>query len=258
MMIHGDCIEEMRKFSDKQIDVVVTSPPYNLKIQYNLYDDNKKASEYFSWLESVFIEIHRILSDDGSFFLNVGFSSLSPWLDMDVANLARKNFQLQNRIAWIKSIHVEDKTRGHFKPINSSRFLNNNHEMIFHFTKTGKTKIDRLAVGVPYEDKSNVSRWESGNDLRCNGNNWFISYKTVQSKEEKGNHPAIFPIELPKRCILLHGVRDGLNILDPFAGTGTTLLASREIEKEKNVRLLCYGIELDESYIQEFNRRIGE
>jgi len=62
---------------------------------------------------------------------------------------------------------------GHFKPINSKRFLNDCHEFVFHFTKSGKAPVDRLAVGVPYADKSNISRWfhTEGKDKRCSGNN---------------------------------------------------------------------------------------
>ena len=53
------------------------------------------------------------------------------------------------------------KTFGHFKPINSPRFLNDCHEYVFHFTKSGRVELNRLALGVPYQDKSNIARWSS-------------------------------------------------------------------------------------------------
>jgi site-specific DNA-methyltransferase (adenine-specific) len=70
---------------------------------------------------------------------------------MEVAFALRDTWTLQNHIQWIKSIHVNQKTSGHFKPINSKRFLCPTWEHLFHFTKTGTVTIDRLAVGVPYE-----------------------------------------------------------------------------------------------------------
>src|SRR5207253_7485933 len=80
----------------------------------------------------------------------------------------RDLFVLQNTIHWIKSIAIDNRTFGHFKPISSKRFLNDCQEYIFHFTKTGRVEIDRLAVGVPYQDKSNIARWSHtrGRDSR--------------------------------------------------------------------------------------------
>ena len=78
-------------------------------------------------------------------------------------------------------------SRGHFKPINSPRFLNDCHEYIFHFTPRGRTIIDRLALGVPYADKSNIARWSHtrGRDRRCRGNTWFIPYETIHASRER-------------------------------------------------------------------------
>ena len=57
-------------------------------------------------------------------------------------------------------------TVGHFKPITSDRYLNHNHEAVFHFTPTGATPLNRLAIGVPFKDKSNIARWGHKRDRR--------------------------------------------------------------------------------------------
>ena len=77
---------------------------------------------------------------------------------MDVAAALRKEIILQNHIAWAKSLSIREDSFGHFKPITSRRYLNQNHESIFHFTKTGAVPVDRLAIGVPSEDKTNIAR----------------------------------------------------------------------------------------------------
>ena len=100
-----------------------------------------------------------MLKDDGSFFLNIAGTSSDPWIAADAANAMRDVFRLQNSIIWVKSISIGEESFGHFKPVNSRRYLNHLHEHVFHFTKEGATPLDRLAVGVPFKDKSNIARW---------------------------------------------------------------------------------------------------
>lgn len=241
-IICGDCVKEMDKLQPQSIDVVVTSPPYNLGIDYNEYKDNMPLFGYLDWMNQVFTSIKRILKDDGSFFLQVGSSCKEPWRAIDVGIVARQHFILQNDILWIKSVSVGDQSYGHFKPINSDRFVNQQHEHIFHFTKTGDLKVDKLAVGVPYQDKSNIERWKGKQiDLRDRGSVWYIPYKTVQKKK---SHPAGFPSQLPEQCVKLHGLRPDLKVLDPFLGGGSTLQAC------KNLDVYGTGIEMDEQYCQ--------
>ena len=227
-IVQGDCLDLLARLPAGSIDVVVTSPPYNIGIAYNSYDDQRPRADYLAWLAGVGRELARVLGPNGSFFLNVGGTNADPWIAMDVAKAFRDSFVLQNHIAWVKSVSIGEDTVGHFKPITSRRYLNNNHEAVFHFTKTGAVEIDRLAVGVPYKDKSNITRWNHGSPVRCAGNTWFIPYRTVKSRAQKFDHPAGFPVELPERCIKLHGLADAV-VLDPFLGAGSTLVAAEKL-----------------------------
>lgn len=250
LILNGDCLQLLASIPAASVDVIVTSPPYNLGIAYRSYDDRRPRSEYLKWLSQIGEQLARVLSPSGSFFLNVGGTGSDPWVPMDVANAFRSSFILQNHIVWVKSVSIGEDTVGHFKPITSRRYLNNNHEAIFHFTKTGEVPLDRLAVGVPYKDKSNISRWQHAKaDRRCAGNTWFIPYETVRSKAQKFDHPAGFPVSLPERCIRLHG-QEGATVLDPFLGAGTTLVAAH--------RLNCdgIGIELDGLYAETARARL--
>ena len=233
------------------VDVVVTSPPYNLGIAYAGYDDRMSEAHYLDWMMHVAEEIRRVMKPNASFFLNVSGSSSRPWLPFELLVRMRRQFHLQNHITWVKSITTSKDTSGHFKPIGGERFLHHNHEHVFHLTLSGKVKLDRLAVGVPYKDKSNIARRGHERDLRCRGNTWFIPYQTVQRRSQKFNHPGTFPVDLPRWCIRLHGVRDAV-VLDPFAGTGTTLVAA-EMERACGV-----GIEMDRSYVAIARARIAE
>lgn len=151
-----DCIQGMNSLPAQSIDIVVTSPPYNLGIEYGTYKDDKPRQEYLNWLNDVFAAVKHCLKDTGHFWLNVGYSNIDPWVGMDVAQIARNHFVLQNNFTWVKSITIDDVTTGHFKPINSDRFANPTWEHLFHFTKTGSVSCDKLAVGVPYMWDCNI------------------------------------------------------------------------------------------------------
>jgi site-specific DNA-methyltransferase (adenine-specific) len=254
-----DCVQGMTKLPAASIDLVVTSPPYNLGIRYSKFSDRAGRAGYLQWCKTWAAEIARLLKVDGSFFLNVGASPANPMFPHELVLELRDLFVLQNTIHWIKSISIEEKngqivSRGHFKPISSKRFLNDCHEYVFHFTKDGRVEIDRLALGVPYQDKSNISRWShtGGSDVRCRGNTWFIPYETIQSRAKERPHPATFPVQLAEWCIKLHGVSRVHTMLDPFLGIGNSAVAAQNCGVEEFI-----GFEIDETYLAAAERRIG-
>jgi len=240
-ILQADCLTALADLPAESVDICITSPPYNIGIAYRSYQDSLPRETYLEWLTEVGLAIERVLKPEGSFFLNVGSTGNDPWIASDVAHCMTREMVLQNHIIWVKSLSVGDDTIGHFKPITSPRFLNNNHESIYHFTKSGTVAVDRLAVGVPFKDKSNIARWGHARDRRCAGNVWFLPYKTVKSRAQKFDHPAGFPVELPARCIKLAGIDDPL-VLDPFLGAGTTLVAAEQL----GVRGI--GFEIDPDY----------
>jgi site-specific DNA-methyltransferase (adenine-specific) len=254
----GDCVAGMRKLPAESVDLVMTSPPYNIDIAYSKYADDLTRDKYLEWSLTWASEVKRVLKPDGSFFLNVGASPSNPMLPHELVLKLRALFVLQNTIHWIKSITVKIKkgdevSAGHFKPINSQRFITDCHEYIFHLTKTGNVKLDRLAVGVEYSDKSNIARWghTGGNDKRCRGNNWFIPYETIMSRDKERPHPATFPVALAAQCINLHGLQPEMVVLDPFLGIGSSALAARECDAGKFI-----GFEMDGQYLKEAKARL--
>jgi site-specific DNA-methyltransferase (adenine-specific) len=246
-----DCVQGMAGLEAESVDLVVTSPPYNLGIKYSRYDDRRARDDYFDWTRRWASAVKRVLRPKGSFFLNVGASPANPLLPHEIILALRDQFVLQNTLHWIKSITVQTKegdriSAGHFKPIQSDRFVNDCHEFVFHLTRTGDTPVDRRGVGVPYSDKSNIARWghTGGKDLRCRGNNWFIPYKTILSRSRERPHPATFPVELAVNCIRLHGGAPELVMLDPFVGIGHAALAARECGVRQFI-----GFDIDPEYV---------
>jgi site-specific DNA-methyltransferase (adenine-specific) len=256
----GDCVAGMKTLADESVDIVVTSPPYNLGIGYKSYKDNLTSRAYLDWSLEWTGEVKRVLKTNGSFFLNVGAAPANPWMPHELALMLRDLFVLQNTIHWIKSITVEPRegepvSVGHFKPINSKRYINDCHEYVFHFTKSGEVPVDRIAVGVPYVHKSNISRWghTEGRDKRCRGNNWFIPYETILSRAKDRPHPATFPVELARKCIALHGGESvTMTMLEPFLGIGHAAAAAGEAGIARFI-----GYEIDPVYFNEAKSRLG-
>lgn len=254
-----DCLHFMKKIirNGVSVDVIVTSPPYNINKNYRSYVDKKERNEYLSWLSEIARTSYNILKNEASFFLNVSGAPSDSLLPLEVAKaFFDSGYKLQNTIHWIKSISIEKEdlaktgsfspsknvSLGHFKPIISERFLNDFHEYIFHFTKDGDVKLDKLAIGVPYQDKTNIGRWKSSKeDKRDRGNVWFIPYQTIRKERL---HPAIFPERLPYLCIKLHGIKKGMLVYDPFMGIGNTALACIQLDVN------FIGTEIDYGYIQ--------
>src|ERR1044071_9459084 len=163
-----DCIAGMSRLADECVDLVMTSPPYNLGISYGKYCDRQDRRSYIDWCGEWARQVRRVLKSDGSFFLNVGAAPSRPMLPHEIVMTLRDYFVLQNTIHWIKSIAIEEFPRdrlargeadsslypgrrlgaqkahsfGHFKPINSPRFLHDCHEYVFHLTKCGRVGLD--------------------------------------------------------------------------------------------------------------------
>jgi len=227
----GDCVAGLEKQPARSIDCIVTSPPY-------------KDSDGYSDLlmHHVFFHAYHALKDDGLMFVNFGHLAEDKIRPFHLAcKLAdRGAWTLQETFVWVKN---------HYRPIQGKRRVNNLTEFIFMFSKEKMPELDRLAVGIPYADKSNIGRY-AVSDLKCAGNVWNIAYDTIQSSEDK-LHNDRFPLDLPLRCLKLAGVKPGQLVCDPFTGSGTTALACKQLG------LNYIGWEINPKHYQTAINRVG-
>ena len=203
----GNCLDLLREIDSESADICVTSPPYKDEDGYSAF-----------LMFHCFAQIFRILKPNSLFFLNFGHLAEFKSRPFEVCLATTSlEFKLNDTITWIKT---------QFSPIQGNKRLNNVTEFIFLLYKGNMPNLDRLSIGVEYQDKSNIGRY-SDKDLRCGGNVWKFGYETIQSKTQK-LHNDRFPLELPRRCIKLSGLKKGL-LIEPFCGSGTSCLAAKEL-----------------------------
>lgn len=223
----GDSYLGMQVLDDQSIDCIVTSPPY------------KDVDGYTpSLISQVFSQCYRILANDGLCFVNFGHLAEDKMRPFKMAMILEGlGFTLSETFVWIKN---------HYKPIQGQRRVNNLTEFIFMFYKKKMPQLDRLSIGIPYIDKSNIGRY-ADSDLKCAGNIWHIPYDTITSSDQKLHHDR-FPLGLPSRCLQLAKAQ---RVLDPFSGSGTTALACKELGLD------FVGWEIDEGHYQISLQRLG-
>lgn len=234
MILNEDCLGWMRRQDDNIIDVIVTSPPYNINIKYNTYADKK--DDYTDWMVNVWEESFRILKSTGHLFLNIQPTRKNPLMPYEI--ISKLSWKIQNTFIWNKCIEIDGYVRGQGNASRSEKYLPSSWEYVFHLTENGVTPISQERSGVPYRPE-----WAEGNAKRNGGktwrpttNTWFIPYETVgngskSSKFTKGDkkHPAIFPKELVRKCLNIADVKSYHTVYDPFGGTGTTSVVAKEM-----------------------------
>lgn len=146
-------------------------------------------------------------------------------------------------IVWVKSCAVGGVTIGHYTPIKSKQLVYYGHEYVLQFVKgdpDDAPPIDRLSIGVPFMDKSNLTRGNRGEngDVHDAGDVWVIPYET-KGHAAKKRHRHEFPAEVARRALKHSGAQPGDLVYDPFLGGGTTALVALELGID------CVGTEID-------------
>jgi DNA modification methylase len=212
-----------------QIHCVCTSPPYNADVPYLGYRDRLSDVQYMDLAMDFAKTMDHCCAAGAPVFVN-----LAPVMARDplqtlrwLQEVCREIWDIHNWITWLKSGTTPDGqggevSWGHFTPITSDNRLHSTWEWVVQLRRKAENPrpINRLAVGTPYADESNVKRFgkEGRANLRCRGNTWSIPYRTKPNKQ-KNAHPAQFPEDLVDNCLALADLSPEQIVLDPFAGS---------------------------------------
>lgn len=224
---------------DEVIDLIVTSPPYNVGIDYSQYKDSDSYVEYVEFSKKWFTQAYRVLKKDGRMCLNIPLDKNkggNKSVGADLTVIAKKaGFKYHSTIIWNEGNISRRTAWGSFMSA-SAPYVIAPVELIAVLYKESWKKLSR---GVSDTTKKEFMDWTNGI--------WTFN---GESKKKVG-HPAPFPIELPKRCIKLFSYVGDI-VLDPFLGSGTTLIASHML-KRKGV-----GIDIDLEYFDLSVKRITQ
>ena len=232
VLIINDSVFHTPQIKPDSVDLVVTSPPYNVDIKYNSHDDQTSYEDYQIFSEKWMSCCYTWLKDDGRFCLNIPLDKNKGGqqsVGADLTTLAKKiGFQYHSTIIWNEG-NISRRTAWGSWLSASAPYVIAPVELVVVLYKNTWKKTSGSR-------ESDISRQEF---MDWTNGLWTFN---GESKKKIG-HPAPFPLELPRRCIKLFSYRND-TVLDPFLGSGTTLVASY-LNNRKGV-----GIDIDPHYCQ--------
>jgi DNA modification methylase len=225
-----DCVEFCNSAPSGFVNLTVTSPPYNVGISYNEYGDTLGYDQYVAWLDSVWEALYKVQADSSYVAINVGRNTEFNTPAHVAAGLEKAGFKFYKAVQWVKPVGAASQVFW-FKmpyPRYYEPYLVTEDILIYY---KGEVKGANRGPKVECLDPQFIS------DVSTNV--WYICPDS--SKVQKGIHPAPFPIDIPARLIQLLSL-PGDVVYDPFAGSGTTLLAASFLDRN------YVGTELDQEY----------
>lgn len=227
----------MQQIPAETVDMVVTSPPYNLQIEYNSYEDNLSKEDYLIWCAKWINQCVNLLKDGGRIAINIPIESNvnGKWfMCNDYINILNSVGLIQTAfIIWYKT-QVTSRTAWGSWLSPSMPSVNQPCECILVYSKGTKKKEGNPQL-IDITKKEFVD--------------WTLGVWNMQPELNR-NHPAPFPVELPARLIKLYTYQQDI-VLDPFIGSGTTAIACSEFKRN------FIGIEMDEKYYKMATDRIN-
>nr|WP_307990359.1 site-specific DNA-methyltransferase [uncultured Niameybacter sp.] len=250
-----DCIQGMKSLPSDIVDLTITSPPYNLGVDYNKYKDMLTLDEYKEQVYSMCEELYRLSKDGGRVCINI------PIITKDWGNqqervsadqifqncLDKVGFTFREKIIWNKrGVSKRNAWGSYMKP--SCPWITYPIDVILVYVK-GTQKLP-----VKHKDLITISKEEF---IRCSYGLWRINKSVVKCSKTKAKggdklkHPATFPKAIPQRLINFYSYK-GAVVLDPYMGIGTTCIAAKELERE------YIGFEIDEKYYSYAKKALEE
>jgi DNA modification methylase len=253
-VITGDCLEVLAGLPAGCADLVFADPPFNIGYEYDVYDDRRAKEEYLAWTDRWLTQAMRVLSPTGAFFLAIG----DEFAAEHKIRLDALGMTLRNWIVWHYTFGV-----------NCSKKFNRSHAHIFYYVRDPKqytfnpdevrvpsarmtTYADRRAnpVGKLPDDTWVLRPQESTDHFRADQDTWFVS-RVCGTFRERTDHPCQMPEGVLERIIRVASNPKDL-VIDPFAGSGTTLAAAKKLKRK------FLGVELSDQYADGIRKRLQQ
>jgi site-specific DNA-methyltransferase (adenine-specific) len=252
-LLKGNCLDLLATIPEGCVDLAFADPPFNIGYEYDHYDDRKHKDEYLLWTSKWLAAVRRVLSPTASFYVAIGDEYAAEIkVRLDALGLAMRNW-----IVWHYTFGV-----------NCTRKFNRSHAHIFYYVVDPKRfTFNADAVRVPsarlttYADARANPKGKLPDDtwvlrpqederlFRPDGDTWYFS-RVCGTFHERGDHPCQMPEAVLERIIRVSSSRGDL-VLDPFAGSGTTLAAAKRLGRH------YVGTELSPTYAAAIEERLA-
>src|SRR5579872_409482 len=251
-VVTGDCLKVLAGLPAECADLIFADPPFNIGYEYDVYNDARAKAEYLAWADRWLAEATRVLKPTGALFVAIGDEFAAEHkVRMDSLGLTMRNW-----IVWHYTFGV-----------NCSKKFNRSHAHIFYYVRDPKrytfnpvdirvpsarmtTYADRRAnpVGKLPDDTWVLRPQECEDHFRNDQDTWFVS-RVCGTFRERTEHPCQMPEAVLERIIRVATNKNDL-VIDPFAGSGTTLAVAKKLERK------FLGVELSEQYAEGIRKRL--
>lgn len=255
-IVQGDCITGMAALPSGTVDLVFADPPFNIGYDYDVYNDVQSEDAYLAWTERWADQVKRVLKDDGTFWLAIGDDFAA---ELKILFQKKLGFTCRSWVIWYYTFGV-----------NCIKKFSRSHTHLFHFVKNPKKfTFNNKKIRVPsarqlvYAD----SRAKEGGRLpddtwilrpqdleegfNPEDDTWYVPRVCGTFKERAGFHGCQMPERLLARIIEVSS-NEGELVLDPFGGSGSTLVVAKKLGRR------CVGFELSENYVAKVGTRLAE
>lgn len=252
-VLTGDCIDWLAKMPEGSVDLAFADPPFNIGYEYDSYDDRRERDDYLAWAEKWLSAVRRVLKPTGSFFLAIG----DEYVAEHKVLIDRLGLTLRNWIVWHYTfgVHCTKKfSRSHahilYYVADPKRFTFNADEIRIPSARQ-TTYADRRAnpKGKVPDDTWVLRPQEDESCFRPETDTWYVS-RVCGTFKERVDHPCQMPEALLERIIRVAS-NPGDLVLDPFGGSGTTLVTANRLGRQ------WLGIELSENYAEQIKKRLA-
>lgn len=256
-LIPGDCIAGMASLAAESVDLAFADPPFNIGYEYDVYEDRKAADDYLNWCREWIGQVHRVLKPNGAFWLAIGDEFAA---ELKLIAQREVGFHCRSWVVWYYTFGVNCKAK-----------FTRSHAHLFYFVKDSQQftfNAHDPAVRVPsaralvYGDKRANPNGRLPDDtwilrpqdlpegFSADSDTWYFSRVAGTFKERAGFHGCQMPEQLLGR-IIRSCSNEGDVVMDPFGGSGTTLIVAKKLKRH------FLGFELSEQYAERITERLA-
>ncbi|MCZ2342426.1 MAG: hypothetical protein LC104_11605 [Bacteroidales bacterium] len=248
----GDCLTLLPRLPDGSVDLVFADPPFNIGYQYDQYQDKKPKAAYLDWTEQWLAAVTRTLQPNGSLFVAIGDEFAAEIkIRLDALGLTMRNW-----IIWHYTFGVHCQRKFNRSHAHIFYYVRNPKQFTFHSDRIRvpsarmTTYADRRAnpVGKLPDDTWVLRPQETDDHFQPDSDTWAVS-RVCGTFQERTGHPCQMPEALLERIIRVAS-NPGDLVLDPFAGSGTTLAVAKRLQRR------YLGMELSDAYVHGIRERL--